>query len=371
MSVHEFVFSEKTTIRVRRHLLFWAVFALHVFFFRFYVYNLKFLGQASIYLTRLEDLLFVLPVSLFIAYFSIYFLLPRYLLKGKYVQLLGIVLLLAVMLVFISYLASIWFNVKLAWDLPASRADIVRQIDFTFNNGIVYPLAVSAFAIGIKMAKNFYVQQKQNTVLAIQKINAGVQMLKSQVHARFLFHSLKSIHEDLIAGTGKSPEMLLRLSELLSYILYESDKMMPLEKELSLLDNYIGLEKISWGDQLVITSSSHVDAKGQLIEPLLLLPLAEYVFDSIDRHRLQQIFLQLATHTDNLLFYFNINVRGICAKEPDYFNTSPHLLQVRKRLETQYAGKHRLNISNLEDGISISLVLETGNSSAINTINQL
>jgi two-component system LytT family sensor kinase len=204
VTVHEFVFSEKLTARIWRHLLFWTVFTLHVFFFRFYVYDLNYLANTSTYTTRLKNLILFLPESVAYAYCSIYLLLPRYVLKKQYAKLLGITFLLTIMLVVSSYLISLWFNVKLAWDMPATRADIVRHIDFTFNNGIVYPLAVSAFAIAIKMSKNFYLQQKQNTVLSLQKINAGVQMLKSQVHARFLFHSLKTIHDDLLSGGRKS-----------------------------------------------------------------------------------------------------------------------------------------------------------------------
>ncbi|MEP7317985.1 MAG: hypothetical protein ABI921_04575, partial [Panacibacter sp.] len=97
------------------------------------------------------------------------------------------------MLLLFSYWLSTLFDIRLAFDLPLERATVIRQMDFTVSNGLVYPLTVSGFAIGIKMAKSFYTQQKENERLAKQKINAEVQLLKSQVHPRFLFNSLNCI----------------------------------------------------------------------------------------------------------------------------------------------------------------------------------
>src|SRR4051794_9807089 len=104
MNTYNFIFSEKRSHRLARHGLFWLLFSIHIFLFRYYVFDLKYLGYASTYFIRLQNLLLFMPVSIFYAYFSIYYLLPRYILKGRYASLAVIVVLLAALLVFLSYL---------------------------------------------------------------------------------------------------------------------------------------------------------------------------------------------------------------------------------------------------------------------------
>ncbi len=357
MSLLQFIFSEQHSHRIMRHVTFWLVLALHIFFFRFYVFDLKYLSYASTYIIRFKDLLLFLPVSVFYAYFAIYFLLPRYILKEKYGRLLIIILFSSVLLVALSAWLSILFDVKLAWDMPLSRASIVRKIDFTVHNGLVFPLMVSGFAIGIKMSKNFYLQQKQNELLAKQKINAEVQLLKSQVHPRFLFNSLNSIHKDMLNGSGQSPEMLLKLSDLLSYILYESDEPIPLDKELLLLRNYIDLEKISWGKRLTANIQNNIVTGNRYIEPLLLLPLADFAFEIFDKNRQQQILLMVNMTMKKPNFQFILSICGESAIFSKTIEENIQLLQVQKRLQAQYNGRHVFNVTSDKNTITISLGL--------------
>ena len=356
MTSYEFLFSEKKIHRIARHGLFWLIFSIHVFLFRYYVPDLKYLTYGSTYLIRLQNLLLFLPVSVFYAYFAIYFLLPRYILKGRYGWLIIIVLLLSILLLLFSYLVSTQFNIRLAFDIPLNRTTIVRQIDFTASNGIAYPLTVSAFAIGIKMAKNFYLQQKQNEVLAKQKIKAEVQLLKSQIHPRFLFHSLNSIYNDMLNGSEESPGMLLKLSDLLSYILYESDeRLVPLEKELSLLQNYIELEKVSWGHRLIIHIGNEITSSEKFIAPLLLLPVAEYVFEQADNDKLQQLSLTLNMLMKENTFWFMLGMNGYARSVDNSPKENIQLLQVQKRLQALYPGKHDFKIVKDKNAITISL----------------
>jgi len=243
--------------------------------------------------------------------------------------------------------------------LPFQRNNTVRRIDFTFQNGFVLPLTITGFAVGIKMSKNFYLQLKHNEQLAKQKIEAEVQLLKSQIHPRFLFHSLNSIYNDMLNGAKHSPEMLLKLSELLSYILYESDKIMTLEKELLLLQNYISLEQISWRKNLTVQINKTIETSGLYIEPLLLLPLAEYIFMYADKNKKQKLFLNIYIQVKQQSFQFDIESSS--KFEVNNLKENIQLLQVQKRLHTQYADRHKFNITHREDNIAISLLLELKN----------
>lgn len=206
------------------------------------------------------------------------------------------------------------------------------------------------------MSKNFHLQQKKNELLAKQKIDAEVQLLKSQVHPRFLFHSLNSIYNDMIAGAKQSPEMLLKLSELLSYILYESDRAVPLDKELQLLKDYIDLEKAGWGQNLIINIENGIGSTEQSIEPLLLLPMAEYIFIRAHKNKNQPMHLRLNMQVQQQLFYFIIE--GESKFEKSFLNQDVQLLQIQKRLQAQYPNGHQFDLNNSENKIIIKLSLQ-------------
>lgn len=332
--------------------MFWVMFFVYIIVFRYYVYDLKYLTLKSTYTIRLQNGLLFFPVSLFYAYFAIYYLLPKYILKGRYVSLIAIVLLFTSLLISISYWISTIFDIRLAWDMPLSRASLVRQIDFTVNNGLVFPLTVSGFAIAIKMGKNFYLQQLANEQLAKHKIETQVQLVKSRVHPRFLFHSLNSIYKDMLNGSKQSPEMLLKLSDLLSYILYESDAITPLEKEIALLKSYIDLEKISRANKLTVEIQDETETAGKFIEPLLLLPLAEYIF-STSTDLDDAALLQLNIQTKETVFYFSIAYHSNNINSDIRENIQ--LAQVEKRLKAQYHGRYDFKL--IKDGSCVSLFL--------------
>lgn len=260
--------------------------------------------------------------------------------------------------VFISYLMSICFNIRLVWDTPLQRAPVVTHIDFTFHNGIVYPLMVSGFAIAIKMSKNFYRKQKENEQLLKQKINAEVLLLKGQIHPRFLFHSLHSINEDMLNGAHNSPQMILQLSDILSYILYESDdEFVSLDEELDMIKNYIDLEKISYGDQLLVRFENNIHNSKKLIAPLILLPVMEFAFEQNSNHNEQPTSIDLNTHLNGNKFSFNVTVRNNTPALNNLLKTSVQLQQVEKRLQAQYDNRNYFKIHANKDAITISLSL--------------
>lgn len=307
---------------------------------------------------RLENLLLFLPVSVFHAYFCIYYLLPNYILKQKYLQLISILLLATALFMLLSYYITTIIDIRLTWDMPVKRATIVRQIDFTVNNGLVFPLTISGFATGIKMSKKFYQQQLLNEKLEKQKIDTQLQLLKGKAHPRFLFHSLNSIYKDMLHGAKQSPEMLLKLSDLLSYILYESDEIMPLKKEIALLKKYIDLEKMGRSDNCIVEVDNTANTKEKYIQPLLLLPLAEYIFSCVHVSDDAKTLLNVQMQTKESVFYFSLAYTGNmnhCLKDDTY-----PLQQVEQRLQAQYAGKYTFVISNDKNSFQIFLTIDLG-----------
>ena len=113
--------------------------------------------------------------------------------------------------------------------------------------------AVVFLAASIKLLKHWYTMQKKNQQLAKEKLEAELNMLKAQVHPHFLFNTLNNLYALTLKKSEKSPEVVLKLSEILDFMLYHSNKdFVELEREIKLVNNYIDLEKLRYGDRLEI-----------------------------------------------------------------------------------------------------------------------
>ena len=112
-----------------------------------------------------------------------------------------------------------------------------------------------------------------------EKITAELQLLKAQVHPHFLFNTLNNIYSFSMSNSPKTPELILKLSSLLSYILHDckTDEVR-LEKEIDTMKNYIDLERERYGNKIQIAWNVQGDIGDKCIAPLLMLPFLENAF---------------------------------------------------------------------------------------------
>jgi LytS/YehU family sensor histidine kinase len=324
--------------------------------FRYYLYDLKYLGYTSTYLIRLQNQLYFLPFSIFFAYFSLYYLLPRFINTRKYLQVVLFVLAIMGLQLLLSYLISRYLDIKLAWDIPLAREPLVRKLDFTISNGLVYPLQVSTFAIGIKMAKNFYLKQREHEQLLRQRISSEIRLLKAQIHPRFIFHALEAIYQDTRNGFVKSPAMLLTLSDLLSYILYESDRNeVPLEEELTMVEDYLRLERSNDIRELNVEISNNVPKRRFTIAPLILLPILECVFEQFSQQKDGENLLNLNLSASGTEFSFVLRLVTDPPMNLDHLSSNPRLTQIRKHLKSQYPEDHLFSIEYGWEVLTVNL----------------
>ena len=106
-----------------------------------------------------------------------------------------------------------------------------------------------------------------------------LKFLKMQIHPHFLFNSLNTIYGFALKKRNEAPEMILKLSNLLDYILYQVKKpVVHLEEEIAHIKEYIELEKIRFQDTLKIEFNSTTDDENVQIPPMLLIPFVENAF---------------------------------------------------------------------------------------------
>jgi sensor histidine kinase YesM len=211
----------------------------------------------------------------------------------------------------------------------------------------------------IRILQQWYRQQNRAEALERARLGAELSFLKSQIHPHFLFNTLNNLYSLTLKQSEHAPRVVLKLSELLNYMLYEaSGKEVLLSREVLHLKNYVELEKIRYGNELEISLNAGEGVEGKKIEPMILLPFVENSF----KHGLSQelskpwITIDLKVKGDLLIFSVeNSKVPGITLESK---SGGIGLNNVRRRLELLYPGSYELLTTDHGDYFAVSLKLD-------------
>lgn len=375
MERYSFIFSDERKYRIRRHLAFWFVWYITQAF----LYSFLALSTGRLYFVRLqssflESLVYLIP-HMFLSYSLMYFVIPRYLLKQKYWSTATLVIILSFLTAGISSALSLTvipaIRLSVMGDCPELLPFISAgaSIFLSLMAGLRGGLTVAGIAAAIKLMKYWYVKEQRNLQLQKENIAAQLQLLKAQVHPHFLFNTLNNIYSytQKVSPTGST--LVMGLSDLLRYILHEGSKpLISLDKELKMIEDYMLLEQIRYGDRLDINKELPTETNGLTIAPLLLLPFVENCFKHGTSQMLEQAWIRLAIDIEgNTLKMTLINAK-VPIKEENKPVSGIGISNVRKRLELLYPGKHELAIREEEDVFIVKLAVELERDSTVKTI---
>ncbi len=236
-------------------------------------------------------------------------------------------------------------------------APISKNLLFVAIAVYMIVILVSAFTI-LKM--NLAIA-KQTKLLETKILNTELQFkkqqldyLKMQIHPHFLFNTLNTLYGFALQKSNQTPEMILKLSNLLDYLLYQTDKpVVLLVDELQHIEDYIALEKMRFNNTLQVNLDVDIANESVTIPPMLLLPFVENSFKHgaiVDGKLKIDIELKAATE--------RINFRTINSKKSvlDVQN-GIGLDNIKKRLLLLYPNRHDLNIEVESDMFTIELTL--------------
>ncbi|HJZ40347.1 MAG TPA: histidine kinase [Bacteroidales bacterium] len=143
----------------------------------------------------------------------------------------------------------------------------------------LFCFATLALGTSIKVTEGWYINEKQKKEMENQKLGAELSLLKSQINPHFFFNTLNSIYSLAIIKSERTPEAVLKLSELMRYIIYDTErKVVPLSKEVEYIANYIELQRLRLPDEVKVKFKADLGSGDAVIEPLLLLPFVENAF---------------------------------------------------------------------------------------------
>ncbi|MFN8348694.1 MAG: histidine kinase [Spirosomataceae bacterium] len=225
---------------------------------------------------------------------------------------------------------------------------------------IIIPLALGAL---IKTIRNNVQHQLREAQQVAAQSKTELQLLQSQLSPHFLFNTLNNLYGLSITQHEKIPPLLLKLSDLLRYSVYDTKELfVPLKDESAYINNYIDFEKIRLGERLVFTSTMEPLPKPDIkIVPMLLIVFIENAFKHSKNTMDEQIFIEitLKTWADSILFSVKNSYNPAQEIEAGSEKHSGFgLASVRKRLELLYPQEHELKIEEKDSFYHVMLQLK-------------
>ena len=226
-------------------------------------------------------------------------------------------------------------------------------------SNIIPDYAIIALAVCIYIIGEYRRERKANLELVKSKAEAEIKLLKGQLHPHFLFNSLNNLYSLALIKSDLTADSILKLTELLDYLVYRAnmDKV-PLSKEVQLLNNYIGLEQLRYGDHLRIETDIVVQNDALKVAPLLLLPFAENCFKhgGPDKDGLFRVDIQLYADEEKLVFQISNSKKN--GHETNKHIGGLGLQNIRQRLSLLYPSRHELNIDNQPNAYKVRLEIK-------------
>ena len=323
-----------SSTRILYHILFW----IGVYLF----YSLTYGSYSENYYEEFLSNLYVLPVRIAGTYVFIYYLLPCFLFEKKYISFVVLALLHAIL-----FGVTLWIVYWLFVYCPGGiyEADYPLFYLPKIFNLIISNYEIPAVAAVIMITRRWYADQQVTRELEKEKLEAELKYLKSQINPHFLFNTLNNLYSLTLKKSEKAPDVVLKLSEMLDYMLYQSNENeVRLIEEIDFIKAKLELEKIRYGRRLKLKTEIMGDPDNKYIAPLLLLPFIENCFKHGASKDEQNPFITISIEiTDNCLLLNVIN--SYSERSEDDSAEGIGLQNVRRRLEIQYKDRYGLNIS--------------------------
>lgn len=341
-------------LRILLHLIFWVI----VGSFYLIIFNRNSEIRAVSYILSAG----LLPVAFLESYFFNYTLIPKYLGKKRYGRFFLFSLYTIITSTWLSFLIVMFALIFiLEKDASLDPAVLHPELQAISLNFIVF------LAISIKQVKRaFYMQQEKNelekTALTteLKLKEAELKLLKAQVHPHFLFNTLNNLYGLTLEKSDEAPGLVLRLSEILDYILYRCDEQrVSLSEEIANLKNYIEIEKIRYSEKLKLQQHFPENCKNFKIAPLIILPFIENAF----KHGVSNypgiafVNIKVSLAEKNLIVFIENSKNQVKLKSENH-SAGIGLKNVRKRLDLMYPEKYILSINEKPETYSVNLTLQ-------------
>jgi LytS/YehU family sensor histidine kinase len=280
----------------------------------------------------------LMPVTISATYLLNYFLVPTYLLRGRYASFALYFLYTLVGALFLEmWIVVLTFIVVAELNMKAMSPG---SINLTFL--LTSLLMIIFLGVALKMLSHWQKSKDDYNQLMRDKIEAELKFLKVQLNPHFLFNTLNNLYYLSIEKSDQTPKAILALSEMLDYVLHEGkSQLVSLSREVTQLRNYIELEKLRYGNRLVVELTTNGNLDSVTIPPMMLITLVENSFKHGAMPTADNSWIKIAVSNSDVL---RVEIRNSWKRIA--MGEGIGLTNIKSQLEILFPQKHSLEIDS-------------------------
>ncbi|HTA27109.1 MAG TPA: histidine kinase [Bacteroidia bacterium] len=333
----------KSNYKVPVEIAFWiGLYILWVFIFQ----------NRTITITRTLGIEFCYLIFIALNYYvTIYYFIPRFLNKNKYVSFLFLLCLSTTIAALLRAVVSYFITIYL-YHLPPP------------NFALLYPVSLlnifiwTSILVAGKMIIDNVKSQRHLELVEKEKIKNELDFLKAQHNPHFLFNSLNALYFQIDKTNTDARETLLKLSEMLRYQLYEgSVDRIPIDKELSYLKSYIELQRLRLNKNYVVDFNIEESVKNFEIAPMLIIPLVENSFKHVSHFtdKPNEIKITLSYNHPE----FTCEIGNTTEQNEQKGRGGIGLKNLERRLELLYPERFEMEVEEKKNNFKVLLKIRT------------
>jgi len=286
-------------------------------------------------------------------YFNIFYLIPNYLSNKKFV----VYCILLVLVTIILTPLQVFFLYIKASQFPDYQISLYQSQPWFF---ILTFLVVSLSTI-FKIISDWVRHQRERKELQTESMQSELRFLRSQINPHFLFNTLNNLYALTLKKSDDAPEIVLKLSEMMRYMLYEcNERRVFLSKEVNYLRNYLDLERLRQGKNMEISFEVNGTIAQQKIAPLMFIPFLENSFKHGASNHLAEggfVHIKLNIEEHNVHLFIENSKPEVPIRHTGKRSGGIGLVNVKRRLNLLYPEQYKLKIEEKPTTYTVNLYL--------------
>lgn len=285
-------------IKIRHHIIFWSI---------YFLFNtLRWGSYFNDYSYSIKTNLIGFPIHMTLCYLNIYVFMPKFVFKKKYITFVALIIASLFVMLIVKFNLTYYLVSENVWP---EGTEVISKLTFNYSvDMMIGELYVITFVTAIKITMDWLKEHKRLTDLEKLQLETELLFLRSQISPHFFFNTLNNIYSLSLENSNKTSKIIIKLSELMRYLLYETKKKkQSLEKEIVCIQNYLDLERIRFDENLEVNMTISGDIKNKKIAPILLLSFIENAFKHGANKNIGKIRIDIDFNIIGDFLYFSIS----------------------------------------------------------------
>lgn len=314
--------------------------------------------QMSVFTSSFITNLIFLPLVIIVSHFVVNYLLPQFYYRNRFYLfsfLVGLTILLYPLLI---YVVRVIIVDKLYPNPEKYSINNYFAAMLIFVFGMA-PLAWYEIARHLKVEDEIRQKIDKDRLEALLKLKeTELKLLKSQIQPHFLFNTLNNLYSLALEKSDKTPELIIRLSDMLSYIIYDcKSEKVPLSKDIEFIKNYLELQKVRF-EACTISFNLKCDMYDKPIAPMILHTFIDNCFKHGAEKDPGNPWIKISISSTNGSLFLSV-VNSICG-DSHHRSNNPGIgiANTKKRLELLYRDRHELVLHDSGKKFSVFLKMQ-------------